>query len=776
MTILKKFADTLNERQAEAVATLNGPLLILAGAGSGKTRVLTFRIANLIAQGEASADQIMAVTFTNKAAREMEHRIVKLLTDLGIPVYERMWVSTFHSICARILREDIHLLDYQPFFGIYDDSDQMSLIKKVMNALNINDKMHPPRSFQAKINEAKQVAMTPDDVAKKGSMWWDERSVDLYRLYEEELKRANALDFGDLLFKTYDLFRSYPDILKKYSDRFQYISVDEYQDTNHIQYLIVKQLAEQHRNLCVVGDEDQSIYSWRGADITNILTFEKDFPEAKVVKLEENYRSSKIIVSAASDVIRNNTQRKDKTLFTSNPDGELIVVHEDTNEYEEARFVVQNIEQLMKADDGEPYNYSDFAIFYRTNAQSRVIEDLMRSHNIPYKLVGGVKFYERMEIKDVLAYFKTFVNPSDDIAVMRIINVPARGIGKTTVDKIAEHASQHKITFYDAILDVAEKRMVHSGAARKLREFRNLMDNLAAKAKNLRLSELFVEILDATEYVIRLKEENTPESQSRIDNLEEFANAVRQFEQERGDEATLTNFLEEMALVSDADQVEEGNNFVTLMTLHISKGLEYPAVFIVGMEEGLFPSARAIDDSDPASVEEERRLAYVGMTRARKRLFLSYAKSRRVWGQEQMHPPSRFLKEIPDKYVHKQSRIQRPAFLDRYREKYGGGEDAQETLRNLRPYGATDMRPTRRRPSSGGGGGGGGDFDQMPDYENASQDGRGYEKGMRVRHPTFGVGAIYEVEGTGEMQKVSVVFHDQTYKKFVVKYARLEII
>jgi len=756
MTILKKFSEQLNERQAEAVATLNGPLLILAGAGSGKTRVLTYRMSNLIAQGECTADQILAVTFTNKAAREMEHRVVKLLQELNIPVYERMWVSTFHSICARILRDDIHLLDYQPFFGIYDDSDQMSLIKKVMTALNINDKMYPPRSFQAKINEAKQLAQSPDDISKKGSMWWDEKSVAVYKNYEEQMKRANALDFGDLLFKTYDLFRTYPDILKKYQDRFQYISVDEYQDTNHIQYLIVKQLAEQHRNLCVVGDEDQSIYSWRGADIKNILSFEQDFPEAKVIKLEENYRSSQTIVSAASELIKNNTQRKDKTLFTQNQDGEKILVHQDINEYEEARFVVQTIESLMK--EG-PHPLKDFAVFYRTNAQSRVLEDLMRSHSLPYKLVGGVKFYERMEIKDILAYFKSFLNPADDIAVQRILNVPSRGIGKTTSDKIEELAASEKITFYDGILRAAEQRLVHSGAARKLREFRGLMDSLAAKAKDLKLSELFVEVLDATEYVIRLKEENTPESQARIDNLEEFANAIRQFEQERGDEATLTTFLEEMALVSDADTINESDDFVTLMTLHISKGLEFPVVFIVGMEEGLFPSSRAIDDDDPMSVEEERRLAYVGMTRARKRLFLSFAKSRRVWGQEQMHPPSRFLKEIPDKYVVSNSRMGRSSFLDKYRDQYASPQP-QPSFRG-RSVGKSQPM----------------DFDVMPDYENTSHEaGQGYAKGMRVRHPTFGIGSVYQVEGDGEMQKVSVVFQDQTFKKFVVKYARLEIL
>ncbi|MBX3022593.1 MAG: UvrD-helicase domain-containing protein [Bdellovibrionales bacterium] len=770
MSILKKFADGLNEPQAQAVATLNGPLLILAGAGSGKTRVLTYRMANLIAQGEATADQILAVTFTNKAAREMESRVVKLLQELGIPVYERMWVSTFHSICARILREDIHLLDYQPFFAIYDDSDQMSLLRKVLQILNINEKMYPARSFQARINEAKQLAQTPEDLGKKGSMWWDERSIEVYRIYEQELKKANALDFGDLLFKTYELFRTYPDILLKYQERFQYISVDEYQDTNHIQYLIVKQLAELHRNLCVVGDEDQSIYSWRGADIRNILSFEQDFPEAKVIKLEENYRSSGIIVRAASDLIKNNTQRKDKTLFTSNEDGDKIWIHEDTNEYEEARFVVQNIESLMSS-PSEGLSYSDFAVFYRTNAQSRVLEDLMRGHNIPYKLVGGVRFYERMEIKDVLAYLRSFVNPADDVAVERIINVPARGIGKTTVEKIEEYGIKNKMTFYDSVLAAAEHRLVNTGAARKLRDFRHLMDGLAEKAKTLKLSELFVALLDATEYVIRLKEENTPESQARIDNLEEFANAIRQFEQERGEEATLTNFLEEMALVSDADQVEDGVNTVTLMTLHISKGLEFPVVFIVGMEEGLFPSSRAIDDADPTSVEEERRLAYVGMTRARRKLFLTYARQRRVWGQEQIHKPSRFLEDIPETYVHRHARIQRPAFLDRYRDKYGS---AQATASS--PSGSTSMRPERRRSISAGGPE---NFDVMPDYENAGNDSggtRSYEKGMRVRHPTFGVGSIYQVEGQGEMQKVSVVFQDQTFKKFVVKYARLEIV
>ncbi len=755
MIILEKFSKQLNPPQIEAVSTLSGPLLILAGAGSGKTRVLTYRIANLVAHGEATPNQILAVTFTNKAAREMEARVMSLLQDLGIPVLDRMWVSTFHSTCARILRDEIHLLDYRPFFGIYDDSDQVSMIKKVMSILNINEKIHPPRSFQSRINEAKQLALSPEEVAKKSATWMDPKSLEVYRIYEEEMKKANALDFGDLLMKSYDLFRMYPDVLQKCRERFRYISVDEYQDTNHIQYRLVKMLAEAHRNLCVVGDEDQSIYSWRGADITNILTFEKDFPECKVVKLEENYRSTATIVKAASAVIKNNSQRKDKTLFTHNNEGDKIIAHEETNEYEEARFVVNRVESLLRE---QMRKERDFAVFYRTNAQSRVIEDQFRSRGMPYKLVGGVRFYERMEIKDVLAYLRGMVNTTDDVSLKRIINVPARGIGKTTVEKIEEAGIARKISFYDAILVVAEERQVHSGAARKLREFRNLFDRLIDKAKVVKPSELLIEVLDATGYILRLKEENTPESQARIENLEELSNAVRQFEQERGDEATLTQFLEEMALVSEADQMQDGDDYVTLMTLHISKGLEFPVVFIIGMEEGLFPSARSFDSSDPESIEEERRLAYVGMTRAREKLFLTHARSRRVWGQEQSHPPSRFLKEIPQEFIMNDSALRRPAFLERYQQQYGS---------------KTALSVVRGESS--------GDFDNVPEYENftdapAASFSKDYAKGMRVRHPTFGVGAIYSVEGNGDMQKVSVVFQDNTFKKFVAKYARLEII
>ncbi|MCB0411628.1 MAG: UvrD-helicase domain-containing protein, partial [Bdellovibrionales bacterium] len=658
------------------------------------------------------------VTFTNKAAREMEARIVQLLRDMGVPLFEPMWINTFHSSCARILREEIHLLGYQPFFGIYDDSDQLTMIKKVMTILNINDKIHPPKSFQSRINEAKRLALSPEDISRKAKHFLDERSQQVYKIYEEEMKKANALDFGDLLYKTFDLFQMYPDVLDRYRDRFQHIMVDEYQDTNHIQYRLVKMLSEKHQNICVVGDEDQSIYSWRGADISNILDFEKDFPSAKVVKLEENYRSTKNIVTAASEVIRNNSQRKVKTLFTQNDTGELITIREEPNEYEEARFVVKSIEDRIQSDGATP---QDFAIFYRTNAQSRVLEDLLRSHSISYKIIGGVKFYERLEIKDMLGYLKVLINPADEVALKRIINTPARGIGKTTVEKIEALSIEQKITFYDAILAVAEQRLVHAGAVKKLRAFRTFMDLLRQDCQDLSISNTYLNVLDRTGYAQKLKEENTPEAQARIENLEEFDNAIRQFEKERGEEATLQNFLEEMALVSDADAIDASSDFVTLMTLHISKGLEYPYVFMVGLEQGLFPSARTFDSSDPEAIEEERRLCYVGMTRARKKLYMTYANTRRIWGQEQSHKRSQFLNEIPAEFVDSQTSIPKTSFVTRYQgaaptPTYGSGPNSRQTLND----------------------------DPFPDYENESNEahGQGFTKGMRVRHPTFGVGAV----------------------------------
>ncbi len=524
--------------------------------------------------------------------------------------------------------------------------------------------------------------------------------------------------------------------------------VDEYQDSNHIQYLLIQMLGSGHRNLCVVGDEDQSIYSWRGADITNILNFEKDFPEALVIKLEENYRSSGNIVTAATHVIKHNTQRKDKTLFTSNAEGDLIQVREEKTEYDEARFVAKTVQTMMSEGHG---SYNDYAIFYRTNAQSRVLEEQLRTLAIPYRIVGGVRFYERMEIKDIMCYLKLSVNNADDIAMKRIINVPTRGIGKTTIDKIEEHAAQNKLTMFEAAYKVVETKIFNAGTTGKIRRFLDLMEELqtASNKKEYSLLDFYHIVLDRTGYVNILKKEDNPEAQARIENLEELDNAISQFLKERGEEATLVSFLEEMALVSDVDSLDQEKNSVTLMTLHISKGLEYPFVFVVGLEENLFPSARSTDRDGDEDVEEERRLAYVGMTRAREKLWLTYARMRRVWGQEQFNAPSRFIKEIPQALVEfKTANNESPRFVGRY----GSQSDERNRLR-------------------------GDDYDSQdfPDYDSESSGAStGFAKGTRVRHPTFGVGSVFATEGSGDNLKVSIMFMDNTIKKFIAKYARLE--
>jgi DNA helicase II / ATP-dependent DNA helicase PcrA len=766
--------DELNPPQRQAAETLNGPLLVLAGAGSGKTRVLTYRIANLILEGEASPNEILAVTFTNKAAKEMLHRTMGLLKRMSVPVYNDLWVSTFHSTCARILRDEIFRLGYQPFFVIYDDSDQLTVLKRIVEEMNLNDKIYPPKMFKAQISNAKMLGIKPNEVAKKSFMAMDQTSIEVYQHYENELQRANALDFDDLLLKTYELYQKFPDVLAEYQQRFRYILVDEYQDTNHIQYLLIKLLASGHRNLCVVGDEDQSIYSWRGADISNILNFEKDFPEAVIVKLEENYRSTANIVEAASHVIRKNTQRKDKVLFTNNEAGSQILLQSEGNEYDEARFVARKVEEIFLR---RTYSYNDFAIFYRTNAQSRVMEEQLRSYSIPYRLVGAVRFYDRAEIKDIICYMRLILNPSDDVAFARIINVPTRGIGKTTVDLILTMSSQKKITAVDAARETALQRLVHAGACNKINQFLSLYEELREEAKTAKVSDLYLTLLDKTGYANRLKEENTPEAQNRIGNLEELQNAIQQFEKERGEEANLTSFLEQLALVTDQDRLKEDQEAVTMMTLHLSKGLEYKNVFVVGMEEGLFPSSRSTDANDPTAVEEERRLCYVGMTRARENLFLSYARVRRVWGQEEHHQPSRFLKEIPPQYVTTSLDLNRPKFLDKYVSQFGIASD-DDMAAHSRQESAYKKSPAqkfvRRRAAP--------EAQEAPSYEDfgddafdssGSSDGA-LKKGDRVRHPIFGVGSIFQVEGDGDQQKVSVLFQDKSLKKFMTKHARLE--
>jgi DNA helicase-2/ATP-dependent DNA helicase PcrA len=759
MTSIENLTSGLNPPQKKAVETLEGPVLILAGAGSGKTRALTHRMANLIARGYASTDEVLCVTFTNKAAKEMEHRIFKILSDLGVPVTRDLWVNTFHSFCVRILRQHIDLLEYKKPFTIYDSGDQLALIKRIVAALNINDKMFPPKNFQSRISNAKMLGLSPENIGT-GQMKADPKTIEVYTRYELEMKRANALDFDDLLLKTYELFRMYPALLEQYQNKFRYIMVDEYQDTNHIQYLLVQMLAKSHRNLCVVGDEDQSIYSWRGADISNILDFEKDFPEACVVKLEENYRSTSNIVNAATKLIANNTQRKEKTLFTNNEEGSLIQVREERNEYDEARFVAKTIQGMISS--GE-YNMNDYAVFYRTNAQSRVLEEQMRSLAIPYRLIGGMRFYERAEVKDILSYLRLSQNLNDDMALKRIINVPARGIGKTTVDQLEEKAAANQKSLYQTLHDSVNDRTFNSGTTGKLRRFLELVDDFTIQQEQYKLSEFYSIVLEKTEYVNVLKKEDTPEAEARIANLEELDNAIAQFESERGDEASLSNYLEELTLASDLDNADTNTNAITLMTIHISKGLEFPFVFIVGCEENLFPSVRG-DEENADDIEEERRLAYVAMTRARKKLWMTHTKIRRVWGQEQMNPPSRFLREVPKQFTQFSSGAlapESPRFMSNNNRFNDSG------------YGAGNFGGGRSNKNHD-------EFSQTSYDDDYSQvtpqvsKGSGFSKGQRVRHPTFGVGSIFSTEGAGDNLKISVLFQDSTIKKFVAKYARLE--
>lgn len=760
---MTQITKNLNPPQREAVEQVDGPVLILAGAGSGKTRVLTQRMVYILAAGKALPEEILCVTFTNKAAREMEARIYKTIAEFSqnskaLGFSNALWVSTFHSFCVRLLREHLKLLDYRPYFAIYDSSDQLSQIKKVMNALNINDKMYPAKNFQSRISGAKMLGQSPQDLQVRKGFFADQKTIEVYTQYEIEMKKANALDFDDLLLKTYEIFRMYPAVLEFYQTKFKYIMVDEYQDTNHIQYLLVQMLAKSHRNLCVVGDEDQSIYSWRGADISNILDFEKDFPEAKVVKLEENYRSTKNIVQAATEVIKNNRQRKDKTLFTANQEGELIVVREERNEYEEAKFAAKTIQQIMST---HAVNYEDFAVFYRTNAQSRVLEEQMRLLSIPYRLVGGMRFYDRMEIKDVTSYMKLTLNNDDDIAFKRVVNVPARGIGKTTIEKLEERAFKEKISLFKAAQLAVDQKDFNAGTTGKLRRFIQLVDELSDQARSFALQDFYHIILDRTEYLTQLKKDDSPEAQSRIENLEELDNAITQFVKERGLEATLQSYLEEMALVSDLDSMKEQQNAVTLMTLHVSKGLEFPYVFIVGLEENLFPSTRGTDESGNEDVEEERRLAYVGMTRARERLYLTHARTRKVWGQDQMNAPSRFLDEIPQNFKKHETAMEMPRFAMKY-----GQQDKNDYAANssfeAQYFPDDDMNDSTNDSSWGS-------IKKQATYLSES-----YQPGMKVKHPTFGAGSIYATEGTGDQLKVSVMFRDNTIKKFVVKYARLE--
>ena len=631
--------NNLNPKQQEAVLHKDGPLLIFAGAGSGKTRVLTYRIAHLIENG-VDPYHILAITFTNKAAREMKERVASLIS-----VGDRCWIATFHATCVRILRRDIDRLGYNTRFSIFDTSDSERLLKEVISELNLDEKHYPVRYVSNIISEQKNELITPEAFARNHVGDYVMGNIaEAYELYQKKLKSNNALDFDDIIFRAVDLFRMVPEVLQVYQNRFHYVMVDEYQDTNTAQYQLIALLAGSRQNLCVVGDDDQSIYGWRGANIRNILNFERDFPNARVIKLEQNYRSTQSILNAANSVVTNNINRSEKALWTENGDGEKIKVYKATSDGEEAVFVADTIKAQVS--DGAKYN--DFAVLYRNNAQSRAVEDRLVMSDIPYRLYGGVRFYERMEVRDVLAYLKAIDNPSDDLAWGRIINVPRRGIGTKTIQKVQSYAAENDISIHAAIADTAEIPGVSKKTAASLLAFSELMSNFSSYSSKNSVLQLMQKILDDTGYMESLAD-GTPESAGRIENVQELMAKAREFENSlsEGDDASLSAFLEDVALVADIDNYEEGADTVSLLTLHSAKGLEFPQVFMIGFEEGLFPAYRSITSGKLDDLEEERRLCYVGITRARQQLYITWALRRFQYGREVHSTSSRFMKEIP---------------------------------------------------------------------------------------------------------------------------------
>jgi len=728
-----KLLHNLNPPQKEAVLHGEGPLLVLAGAGSGKTRVIVHRIAYLIHERGVPPWQILAVTFTNKAAGEMRERLEYMLGADDLPL-----ITTFHSSCARILRSDIRHLGYDGNFAIYDDKDCEKLLKDCAAELNLDEKRYPVKALSSAIDEFKNQGITPDRVPADSP--YQATLARVYRCYQERLKRCNAVDFGDLLLLTVRLFEEHDEVLGKYRQRYRWILVDEYQDTNPVQYRLVQLLAGERKNLCVVGDDDQSIYGWRGADIRNILEFEKDFPGVKVVKLEQNYRSSKTILDGAWNVVQKNRGRKPKRLWTDNPEGERIVYRTLPNEWEEARLVCRETERYL----AEGGHLSEVAVFYRTNAQSRAIEDAMVAAGVPYRMVGGVRFYARLEVKDILAYLKVLDNPSDDVALKRIINTPPRGIGNTTVQKISEFAAEKGIPFHDAMLEGAYGPLLPVAARSKVASFAAELDRYREQAGTLPLSELASSIIYESGYFARLKTLGTDEAQDRIENLQELVTAMQVYEKGPGEKG-LAAFLEQVALVSDLEHEGEAKKAsATLMTLHSAKGLEFPLVFMIGMEERLFPHVRALED--PTQMEEERRLCYVGMTRAMKRLFLLNVRRRHIFGQEQMNPPARFIADIPHELI-------------------DAGDQWQKASpsRDLGSHNLASLFEEEMEPEFGN------EVRMVPEEDE------GIYLGMKVRHAQFGPGTIRKIEGEGDNQKVIVWFNSLGGpKKLLVRFAGLE--
>lgn len=733
--------DMLNPEQKEAVLHTEGPLLILAGAGSGKTRVLTHRIAYLIEEKGINPWNILAITFTNKAAGEMRERVDQLV-GFGS---ESVWVSTFHSMCVRILRRYIDRLGYDTNFTIYDGDDQKTLMKEVCKMLQIDTKVMKERAFLSAISSAKDKMILPDEYELSAVGDYNKQKIaKVYREYERQLHANNALDFDDLLVKTVQLFQTQPDVLEGYQERFRYIMVDEYQDTNGVQFKLIQLLARKYQNLCVVGDDDQSIYKFRGADIQNILSFEQVFEQAKVIKLEQNYRSTGRILDAANAVIKKNTGRKDKSLWTQQGEGEKIQFRQFDHAYDEADYIVSDIAKHVR--EGERA-YQDHAILYRTNAQSRLLEEKCVAANVPYKVVGGINFYARKEIKDLLAYLKTIDNAKDDLAVRRIINVPKRGIGLTTINRVQENAYEREIGFYDALMN-AYMIPTLGRSIGKIESFVTLIEHLKQKAREGSISELLQEILDVTGYLEELKAEGELEARARMENIDELCNKIVSYEEECEGTPTLSGFLEEVALVADVDSLDEESDYVVLMTLHSAKGLEFPEVYLAGMEDGLFPSYMSTESDDPSDLEEERRLCYVGITRAMERLTLTCARRRMVHGEVRYNRMSRFLSEIPMELLSTGGGVMKEETPLPKQTAYAQAKQAFKTQ-------AFAVRPTQQ-------------------FAVKSQDGLSYDVGDRVCHMKFGEGLVTQIVEGGRDYEVTVEFDQAGVKKMFAAFAKLQ--
>ena len=733
--------DTLNDKQKKAVLHTEGPLLILAGAGSGKTRVLTHRIAYLIEECGVNPWNILAITFTNKAAGEMRERVDKIV-GFGS---DSVWVSTFHSTCVRILRRHIDLLGYDTNFTIYDTDDQKSVMKDVIKSLNLDPKIYKERTFLGVVSHAKDELVSPEEfLLNAGADYKQQLYGRAYREYQTALKKNNALDFDDLIVKTVELFRNHPEVLDYYQERFKYIMVDEYQDTNTAQFKFVSLLAQKYQNLCVVGDDDQSIYKFRGANIGNILNFEKVFPDARVIKLEQNYRSTGNILYAANAVISNNIGRKDKKLWTQSEDGEGIYFRQFYNGYEEAEYVAEQIRKSVRQMESR---YQDHAILYRTNAQSRLFEEQFIRDNIPYRLIGGINFYARKEIKDLLSYLKTIDNGVDDLAVKRIINVPKRGIGLTTIDKVQTYANEHEMSFFDVLANADGIPELGRSAA-KLKNFALTILAFRAKAEELSLTELMEDILEVTGYRKELELEGTEEADARIENIDELISKVTSYEDNCLDEPpTLSGFLEEVALVADIDSVDDDENRVLLMTLHSAKGLEFPNVYLTGMEDGIFPSYMSIAADNPREeIEEERRLCYVGITRAMKKLTMTAARMRMIRGENQFNAISRFMKEIPKDYLERGCEV---------RKEKTEAMPKDESWKEVR-------RTFHEKPKA---------VQQFTVTKATSLE---YGIGDRVRHIKFGDGTVADITEGGRDYEVAVDFDNFGRKKMFASFAKLK--